>query len=131
MGYYTIRLDSDASKICTIIFPWGKNSYLRLPMGIACSPDIFQATMSELMGTLEFVWTYIDDQLCITKGSLDDHLRDFIFMVIYGHIPHNGHKTNSLYKYFLLKPTIVKLRKNGFKMNHLYFDDWFLFISVY
>ena len=28
MGYYTIRLDSDASKICTIIFPWGKYSYL-------------------------------------------------------------------------------------------------------
>ena len=27
MGYYTIRLDSDASKICTIILPWGKYSY--------------------------------------------------------------------------------------------------------
>jgi hypothetical protein len=55
MGYYTIRLDPDASKICTIILPWGKYSYLRLPMGVACSPDIFQAKMSELMGTLEFV----------------------------------------------------------------------------
>eukprot|EP00804_Cyclotella_cryptica_P003898 CCRYP_015755-RA/>CCRYP_015755-RA protein AED:0.38 eAED:0.40 QI:0/0/0/1/0/0/2/0/465 len=43
MGYYTIRLDPDASEICTIIFPWGKYSYLRLPMGVACSPDIFQA----------------------------------------------------------------------------------------
>ena len=42
MGYYTIRLDPDASKICTIIFPWGKYSYLRLPMGVAGSPDIFQ-----------------------------------------------------------------------------------------
>ncbi len=55
MGYYTIRLDPDASKICTIIFPWGKYSYLRLPMGIVCSPDIFQAKMSELMVSLEFV----------------------------------------------------------------------------
>jgi hypothetical protein len=27
MGYYTIRLDPDASKICTIISPWGKYSY--------------------------------------------------------------------------------------------------------
>jgi hypothetical protein len=35
MGYYTIGLDPDASKICTIIFPRGKNSYKRLPMGIA------------------------------------------------------------------------------------------------
>jgi hypothetical protein len=29
MGYYTIRMDPDASKICTIIFPWGKYSYKR------------------------------------------------------------------------------------------------------
>ncbi len=29
MGYYTIRLDPDSSKICTIIFPWGQYSYLR------------------------------------------------------------------------------------------------------
>jgi hypothetical protein len=27
MGYYTIRLDPVASKILTIIFPWGKYSY--------------------------------------------------------------------------------------------------------
>jgi hypothetical protein len=30
MGYYTISLDTDASKICTIIFPWGEFSYKRL-----------------------------------------------------------------------------------------------------
>jgi hypothetical protein len=35
MGYYTISLDPDASRICTVIFPWGKYSYKRLPMGIA------------------------------------------------------------------------------------------------
>ena len=74
MGYYTIRLDPDASKICIIILLGGRYSYLRLPMGVACSPNIFQAKMSELMATLEFVQTHIDDLLCITKGSLDDHL---------------------------------------------------------
>jgi hypothetical protein len=52
MGYYTIRLDPDASKICTIIFPWGKYSYKRLPMGIAGSPDIFRGKMLELMESL-------------------------------------------------------------------------------
>ena len=75
MGYYTIRLDHDASKICTIIFPWGKYSYLGLPMGIAGSPEIFQAKMSELMVALEYVRTYLDDLLCITRASLDDHLQ--------------------------------------------------------
>ncbi len=74
MGYYTIRLDTTASRICTIIFPWGKYSYKRLLMGVAGSPDIFQSKMSELMATLEFMRTYLDDLLCITKGNLKDHL---------------------------------------------------------
>jgi hypothetical protein len=74
MGYYTIRLGPDASKICTIIFPWGKYSYKRLPMGIAGSPDIFQGKMSELMETLEYVRAYLDDLICISKLSLEEHL---------------------------------------------------------
>jgi hypothetical protein len=48
--------------------------YLRFLMGVAHFPEIFQAKMSELMQTIEFVLTYIDDLLCINKGSLDDHL---------------------------------------------------------
>jgi hypothetical protein len=43
MGYYTIRLDPTASKMCTIIFPWGKYSYQRLSIGFAGLADIFQA----------------------------------------------------------------------------------------
>jgi hypothetical protein len=54
MGYYTLRLDPNGSRICTIIFPWGKYSYKRLLMGIAGSPDIFQSKMSELMEDLEY-----------------------------------------------------------------------------
>ncbi len=41
MVYYTIRLTPDALHKCTIIFSWGKYKYLRLPMGIANSPDSF------------------------------------------------------------------------------------------
>jgi hypothetical protein len=74
MGYYTIRLNPDASKICTIIFPWGKYSYKRLSMGIAGYPDIFQGKVSELIESLEFVRAYLDDLLCISKLSLEDHL---------------------------------------------------------
>jgi hypothetical protein len=75
MGYYTIRLDPDASKICTIIFPWGKYSYKRLPIGIAGSLDIFQGEMSELMESLEYVGAYLDDLLCISKLTIEDHLK--------------------------------------------------------
>jgi hypothetical protein len=61
-------------KICTIVFPWGKYSYKRLPMGIAGSPDIFQGNMLELMESLEYVRAYLDDLLCISKLSVEDHL---------------------------------------------------------
>ena len=74
MGYYTIRLDPDAQKVCTIILPWGKYSYLRLPMGISGSPDFFQERMTNLMTSLEYVRTYIDDLLIITSDTYDDHL---------------------------------------------------------
>ncbi len=44
-------------------------------MGIAGSPDIFQGKMSELMESLEYVRLYLDDLLCISKLSLEDHLK--------------------------------------------------------
>jgi hypothetical protein len=55
MGCYTIRLDSTASKMCTIIFPWGKYSCKRLPMGFGGSANIFQAQIMDLMTPLKFV----------------------------------------------------------------------------
>ncbi len=75
MGYYTIRLDPMASKMCTIIFPWGKYSYKRLPVGFGGSADIFQAQIMDLMAALEFVRPYIDDLLIITRETLDEHLQ--------------------------------------------------------
>lgn len=75
MGYYTLRLTPNASRLCTIITPFGKYEYLALPMGVSVSPDIFQHRMSSLMDGLTFVRTYLDDLLTITKGSFDDHLQ--------------------------------------------------------
>jgi hypothetical protein len=43
-------------------------------MGIAGSPDMFQGKMLELMESLEYVRAYLDDLLCISKLSLEDHL---------------------------------------------------------
>ena len=43
-------------------------------MGLCHSPDIFQEKMLELTTGLNFVRTYIDDLLCISSGSFDDHL---------------------------------------------------------
>jgi hypothetical protein len=74
MGDYTIRLDPTASEMCTIIFPWGKYSYKRLPIGFGGSANIFQAQIMDLMASLEFVQVYMDNLLIITRGILDEHL---------------------------------------------------------
>jgi hypothetical protein len=50
-------------------------------MGIAGSPNIFHEKMSNLMATLKFYRTYLDDLLIITKGSLEDH-REKLSMVL-------------------------------------------------
>ena len=75
MGYYTICLDKKSQSICTTMTPWGKYSYMRLPMGILCAPDIFQDRMSALVDDLEQVYPYLDDLLLVTGGSLEDHLK--------------------------------------------------------
>jgi hypothetical protein len=68
MGYYTIK------KLCTNVTPFGKYQYLRLPMGISCSPYIFQEKMSDLMQHLNFVRIYLDDLLVILCSTFEYHL---------------------------------------------------------
>jgi hypothetical protein len=76
MGYYNICLDPNAATLCTLMLPWGKYKYLRLPMGIENSPNMFQQKISDLMeGREDFICAYLDDILIITKGSYKDHLQ--------------------------------------------------------
>jgi len=74
MGYYHIELSPDSKRLCTIVLPWGKYEYQKLPMGLCNSPDIFQEKMSTLMADLEYVRAYIDDLLVLTSSSWTDHL---------------------------------------------------------
>jgi dihydroorotate dehydrogenase len=76
IGYYHIKLDhdADAQKLCTIVLPWGKYKYKRLPMGIKIAPDVFQNVMSKLVQDKEYVKTYLDDLLILSNSSFKDHL---------------------------------------------------------
>jgi dihydroorotate dehydrogenase len=75
MGYYHIKLDdADDQRLCTIVFPWVKYKYKRLPMGIKIAPDVFQNVMLKLVQGMEYVKTYLDDLLILTNNSFKYHL---------------------------------------------------------
>jgi hypothetical protein len=74
MGYYHVKLDADSRKLCTIVLPFGKFEYQRLPQGICNGPDIFQEKIYELFDGMEYIRAHIDDLLVLTKGDYDDHL---------------------------------------------------------
>ena len=76
-GFYSIPIDEESQKYCTTVLSWGKYAYKRLPIGIACAPDIFQSIMMDLLGDLDFVLVYIDDILIVQKvgESEADHMK--------------------------------------------------------
>jgi len=74
MGYYHIELSPNSSRYCTIVLPWGKYEYLRLPMGLCISADIFQERMGDLFAGMEFARAYIDDLLVVSSSTFEDHL---------------------------------------------------------
>jgi len=73
MGYYHFKLDKKLQDMSTFVLPWGLYKYLRLPMGLSISPDLFQANMQGLLADLPFVKVYLDDVLIFSNGSYQDH----------------------------------------------------------
>jgi hypothetical protein len=61
MGYYYLPLYPKSHEYCTIVLPWDKFRYLRLPMGIASSTDIFQNVMNNIFADMPKVRANIDD----------------------------------------------------------------------
>jgi transposase InsO family protein len=98
MGYYHIELTPASKQLCTIVLPWGKYEYQKLPMGLCNSADVFQECMSDLMMGLEFCRVYIDDLLVINKGSWQDHLQQL--EKVFGRLQSAGFKINADKSFF-------------------------------
>ena len=67
-------------------------------MGLCNSPDIFQERMSSLVGGLEFVRTYIDDLLILTKETYKDHLKSL--EIVLERLSKAGLKVNATKSFF-------------------------------
>jgi hypothetical protein len=61
MQYYTFELEEESQYLCTIITPFGKYEYLRLQMGLKCSPDIAPAAMENVLSDIKDANVNIDD----------------------------------------------------------------------
>lgn len=62
-GFWQIPLDSASRLLTTFIAPGGRYCFNRLPFGISSAPEIFQRTMSKILGDISGVVCHMDDIL--------------------------------------------------------------------
>ena len=73
MMFYCFELDEESKELCTIITPFRKFQYQRLPMGIKVSPDFTQSMIKKILDNMD-IDAYMDDLGIWSKGSFNDHM---------------------------------------------------------
>jgi hypothetical protein len=71
-GYWQIRLADKSSHLCTFGTPFSGYSYLRLPMGVSCSNEVFQRKNVEMFGDIPNIHI-IHDDIIIAAADEAEH----------------------------------------------------------
>ncbi|XP_060606617.1 uncharacterized protein K02A2.6-like [Ruditapes philippinarum] len=79
-GYWSVVLDDKSSYLTTFNTPQGRYRYLRCPMGLKCSQDLFQQKMDECLEGLLGCSVIVDDILVYgsTREEHDMNLRNLL-----------------------------------------------------
>ena len=70
-AYWHVRLDEASSKLTTMITPFGRYMWKRLPFGLKVSSEIFQRKIDEALGDLDGVFNIVDDVVIVGCGNSD------------------------------------------------------------
>lgn len=60
-AYWHVRLDKQSSLLTTMITPFGRYRWTRLPFGLKVSSEIFQRKLDEALDNLDGVFSVVDD----------------------------------------------------------------------
>jgi len=67
-AYWHIRIDEESSLLTTMIMPFGRYRWARLPFGLNVSRKLFQRRLNEALSDLEGILTIADDIIIVSCG---------------------------------------------------------------
>ena len=81
-SYLCVVLDYESSILTTFNSPWGRYRFVRLPFGLACSQDIFQRMMDQILTRCDGVIGIADDVVVHGKDDAEHDKRLHKFMEV-------------------------------------------------
>lgn len=71
-AYWHVRLNEESSYLTTMITPFGRFRWTRLPFGLSVSSEIFERKLNEALNGLDGVFTIADDIIVAGCGDSDE-----------------------------------------------------------